>query len=215
MLSTLLKSKKSKAPPPLHPNTLAVSTLEAEIAAAQEQITATQKYCNTAFLEATEGGKAAEEKANAARGKLAECHAKLDSLTGALLAARQRETARVEDAANAANSEAWAEAEKLSREYVTAAVKIETTLINLADAYRELTRLSDDLLTVIPVRSGHIVNAGFGPQHLEKAFRLFAHKLGFQWAAQYPYNKADIPAFSDGVKHSVKVALALKSRASK
>ena len=215
MLSTLLKPKKPKAPPPPHPNTQAITTLEQQVAEAQEQIATTQKYANTCFLGAEEGGSAALEKANAARGKLAEAHTRLVNLTGALLAARQREAGRLEDAANTANSDAWAKAEKIAKEYVTAAVKIETTLINLADAYQELTRLSDDLMTVIPVRSGRIRNSGFGPDQLEKSYRLFSHKIGFQWAAQYPYNKADIKPFSDTVKASVKTVLALKPEARK
>jgi hypothetical protein len=215
MLNTLLKPKKPKAPPPPHPNTQAITTLEQQVAEAQEAIATTQKYCNSCFLEAEEGGEKAKQKADAARGKLAEAHAKLDSLTGALLAARQREADRVTDEANTANSAAWVTAEKIGKEYVTLAVQMETNLINLSDQYAELTRLSDDFLRTVPLRSGRIRNAGFGPAQIEQSFRLFMHKLRWQWSASYPYNKDDIKPFSDTVKASVKIVMAMKPEAIK
>jgi hypothetical protein len=215
MLSTLLKSKKPKSPPPPHPNTQAITTLEDQVAEGQEAVRTTQQYANTCFLEAAEGGEKAKSKADAARGKLAEAHARLDRLTGALLAARQREVDRVEDAANTANADAWAEAEKIAKDYVTAAVKIETHLINLSDEYAELTRLSDDFLRTVPLRAGHIRNSGFGPEQIEKSFRMFMHKIRWRWAASFPWNRDDIPAFGDTVKSSVKTVMALKPGAIK
>jgi len=94
-------------------------------------------------------------------------------------------------------------------------VQMETSLINLSDQYTELTRMSDDFFRVVPVRSGLMRNAGFGPAQLEKSFRMFMNKLGWGWAASYPYNRADIKPFSDTVKASVKTVMAMKPEAIK
>ena len=70
--------------------------------------------------------------------------------------------------------------------------------------------MSTDLFDTAPVRSGKLRSAGLGADGKEKAFRLHMHKVGFKWSAQYPWNIAVIPTFSDTMKANAKQVMSFK-----
>lgn len=192
------------------PNTPA--ELEAKITAAQEHLEQIQHEANATFLAAEEGHVSAQNAAAVARDAIVKATSRISELSGALLQARQLEATARDDAAAEELAGAWAKTEKLAKQYQTLAVQIETDTINLANKYRELETMTADLFDITPIRSGRLRNAGLSTTQMEKSFRLHCHKIGWKWAAAYPYDIAAIPAFSDVMKASAKAVMAFKEQ---
>lgn len=188
-----------------------IIVIEEKIALAQTELETTQVDANSAYLiaEDTESD-AATKQADKARAAVVDAQDRLARLNGALLQARQLEQTACDTATAEQTADAWRSTKRLVDDYMTKAVKIETTLINLSNDYKELEKMSEDLFIIAPVRSGKLRSAGLGNGQIEKSFRLHMVKLGHPWAVQYLWNKADIPAFSDMMKNSVKSVMAFK-----
>jgi hypothetical protein len=190
-----------------------IRKLEADIEEQKLTIETAQHTANSSRLEAEESTTGpARVRADADRAELIKEQNRLAELTGALLAARQREEADEAIRAEGKQAESWTRTEKLARDYDSQAVALETMILNLSDSYQELLRTGEAIYAAAPVRGAKLHNSGLGSAQVEKDFRLFMHKRGFKWSASYPWNPDDIAHFSDQAKAATRAVLAVKAK---
>ena len=149
---------------------------------------------NHLFLEAATGGEAAKAKADQAALELTHLRDELARARGALQEAESRLEENELIAAEAAETKAWTETEKLLRVRHDVAVRIETALINVAGDWAELVNLTKEIRAAAPVRVRE------NPSDFERALRLFLVRNGFAWAVSYPWDKTKIKPFSAVIK---------------
>ena len=175
-----------------------VSDLEAKLTMTRAELAEAEREANEAFLD---GKEVKQSRLDTLRGEV-------ERLTGALDIARDR-VMQNEQIAKAEDDEAaWRKTEKLARARADLAVDIEVSVLKLTDAFKELSRLNQELYGTAPVRLGGLHNTSLSMASAEHALRLYLFKNGFKWAADYPWNVADIPLFSERVKDSNKEILA-------
>ncbi|MBT6403426.1 MAG: hypothetical protein HOK11_03280 [Rhodospirillaceae bacterium] len=95
---------------------------------------------------------------------------------------------------------AWDATEKLLRQREDISIEIETSVLRLADYWKELTSLNKEIFDACPDRIGSQHSSGLSVEAQEAAFRLYMRKQGFRFAADYPWNVDDIEPFSKQTK---------------
>ena len=119
---------------------------------------------------------------------------------GALAVARDRVARNAEIAEAEETDAAWSKTEKLARQRADLSVEMEVCALKLADYFKELTALNEEMYHAAPVRIGSLHNSPLSASNIEMALRLYLFKNGFRWAADFPWNPKDIAVFADKVK---------------
>jgi hypothetical protein len=175
-----------------------IVTLEQEVTNAQAQLELSRQEANLAFLSAAESNNAVViKKADKARTKVADAQRHLDELSGALLAARDRERERSEAAKIKSDTDGWNKAERIAKDRQKLGVQLETAILNLVDLYKEYVQAGIDLHAASPTPGNKLHSSLLSPNSVESYFRLQMVKSGFGWALEWPWGNDKIKPLSD------------------
>ena len=169
-----------------------VIELEEKLSKAEADLAENQAAASDAYLD----GKDARHL----QARVAELKAERERLHGALAVARDRVARNAEIEAAEETDAAWRKTEKLARQRTDLSVEMEVCALKLADYFKELAALNEEMYHAAPVRIGSLHNSPLSASNIEMALRLYLLKNGFKWAADYPWNPKDIALFSDKIK---------------
>jgi hypothetical protein len=176
-----------------------VRSLQNKVAELTLTLNDTEHDARQAYL-AAEADTSLKSAANEASNDVKLLQEQLHRANGALAEAEELVEENQMIAEDADAEAAWRKVEKLVRARQDLGVEIDTLILNLADKYKEMLTLGDELYYTAPTRAAKLHNSLLAPDNIAKSLRLYLHKKGFKWAAQYPWNPDDIKPFSDAVK---------------
>ena len=182
-----------------HGDAETVRALQTKVAELTLALNDTAHAARQAYL-AAETDPSLRPAADEASNEVRRVQEQLDRANGALAEAEAlvEENAMIAEDADA--EAAWRKVEKLTRARQDLGIEIDTLILNLADKYKEMLTLGEEVYHAAPTRGAKLHNSLLSPANIEKSLRLYMNKKNFKWAAQYPWNPDDIKPFSDAVK---------------
>jgi hypothetical protein len=189
-----------------HGNTKAVGELETRLHVVAGEIEQIEEKARVTYLEGSDADAAAIDR------QIADKRRERDRIEGALVEARNRLKHNEKMEQDQATEAAWRKVEKMARHRGDLSVEIEVQVLKLVDSMKELYALNQEIYLTAPARLGKLHNSPLSVSNQEMALRLYMFKHGFNWAADYPWGRDDIPTFSSKIKQANAEILALRPK---